>query len=72
MTLDASRRVVLDLVASFSGARVSVYSDCGEHVVAGYDTAHIDTTIAAGMYYVVVDSAHAADHGTYVLNATIL
>ncbi|MFO0682285.1 MAG: putative metal-binding motif-containing protein [Sandaracinus sp.] len=69
----ARSRVVLDLIASASTPVLRVLRGCGDATVAGSaGRAHIDTTLEAGTYQVVVDGGTASDVGTFVLNATLL
>lgn len=66
-------RVVLDLIASYSGALLRVVEGCGERTVAGSrTTTRIDTTLDPGRYEIVIGGARAADAGSFVLNHTIL
>ncbi|MBX3270551.1 MAG: putative metal-binding motif-containing protein [Sandaracinaceae bacterium] len=67
----ADARVVLDLVASYANATLSLFEGCGTRRIAGGGTrTRIDTSLSAGTYYAVVGGARATDAGRYVLNAT--
>ncbi len=69
----SSSRVVLDLIASAHTPVLRVVSGCGDTIVAGSaDGTHIDHTLAAGTYQVIVDGGAATDVGSFVLNATLL
>ncbi|MDQ3036032.1 MAG: MopE-related protein [Myxococcota bacterium] len=66
-------RVVLDLLASYSGALLRVVAGCGERTVAGSRTStRIDTTLEPGRYEIVVGGATAASVGSFVLNHTTI
>lgn len=66
-------RVVLDLISSAHTPLLRVLAGCGDQVVAGSsDGTHVDRTLPAGTYQVVVDGAADTDVGTFVLNATLL
>ncbi len=69
----SEQRVVLDLVASYSGAQLSLFEGCGEaRLAGGGGRARIDVVLAPGTYYAVVGGASATDEGRYVLNATFV
>lgn len=73
LTLTASTRVVLDLVASFADEQLTLVRGCGDDVVAGRRGAsHVDMTLDPGTYYAIVGGTTATAEGSYVLNATLL
>jgi len=66
-------RVVLDLIASYPNATLSLYTGCTEaRVAGGRGRSRIDTTLSAGTYWAVVDGETETDAGDYVLNATFV
>ena len=66
-------RVVLDLIASYPDALLTLYRGCGESQVAGgRGRTRVDVSLTAGTYYAVVGGAHPTDAGPYVLNSTFV
>lgn len=71
VTTDA--RVVLDLIASYPDAMLTLYEGCGEaRIGGGRGRARVDMMLAAGAYHAVVGGEGATDEGSYVLNATFV
>jgi len=69
----ADGRVVLDLIASYPNATLTLYAGCTEtRVAGGRGRARIDMSLTAGTYYAVVDGETETDAGDYVLNATFV
>ncbi len=69
----AEQRVVLDLIASYPDALLTLYEGCGEaRVAGGGGRTRVDLTLAPGTYFAVVGGEHATDAGPYVLNATFV
>ncbi len=71
--VSARSRVVLDLVASYSRAMLTLYDGCGEQRRAGGRTStRVDLELDPGTYYAVVGGQQPGDSGSYVLNATFV
>ncbi|MEZ4339291.1 MAG: putative metal-binding motif-containing protein [Sandaracinaceae bacterium] len=67
------QRVVLDLIASYPDALLTLYQGCGEaRVAGGGGRTRVDLTLLPGTYHAVVGGEHATDAGSYVLNATFV
>ena len=73
LEVPVDQRVVLDLIATYSNGTLTLFTGCGETLVAGgRGRSRIDTTLTAGSYFLVVGGANAVDEGSYILNATFV
>jgi hypothetical protein len=75
LDLAEEKRVVGDLIPSYSGAILYYEKECGVSRTSSFSTfrpKHFDETLPAGTYFVVVDGDSPGDAGDYVLNVTIL
>ncbi|MBI5526691.1 MAG: hypothetical protein HY897_10195 [Deltaproteobacteria bacterium] len=75
LDLADAKRVVGDLIPSYTGAILYYEKECGVSRTSSFSTfraKHFDETLAAGTYFIVVDGDAPADAGDYVLNITVL
>jgi hypothetical protein len=75
LDLTVQKRVVADVIASYSNAIVYIERACAQSQGASFSNfqpQHRDVVLDPGSYWVVVDGHGAADAGDFVLNLTLL